>query len=102
MSKIGTPDGEHEAMRAEIELMRNLTSLGCGYVVKYVDESEDNESISLYMEYFECSLLDLIRGKRERGKIFSDLRICDYIMQIAQGFVLFSCHCFPVFIYLLF
>ena len=85
LSKIGTPSYEHDRMRAEIELMQQLTSLSCPYIVKYIDDDEDDDSISLYMEYFESSLHDLIKGKKAKGKPFSDLRICEYILQVAEG-----------------
>jgi hypothetical protein len=85
LSKIGTPEFEHELMRKEIELLRQLTSLACPYVVRYVDDDEDVDAISLYTEYFEKSLFELIQKKKQQGKAFSDLKICEYITQIAQG-----------------
>ncbi len=85
LSKIGTPSYEHERMRAEIELMQQLTNMSCPYIVKYVDDDEDEDSISLYMEYFEYSLNDLLKRKKAKGKPFSDLRICEYVLQVAEG-----------------
>ena len=96
LSKIGTPSYEHERMRAEIELMQQLTNLSCPYIVKYVDDDEDENSISLYMEYFEYSLNDLIKRKKANGKPFSDIRICDYVLQIAEGYFIFYSYCFTL------
>ena len=79
-------------MRQEVELMKELKEKS-PFMVRYVDDDEDEEGISIYMEYFENTLLDLIEKKREKkgeegeeGR-FSDLEICGFIAQIAEGFV---------------
>ena len=78
-------------MRQEVELMKSLKDKS-PYMVRYVDDDEDEDGISIFMEYFDNTLLDLIEKKKaeeEKGGEgrFSDLEICDFLIHIASGFV---------------
>jgi hypothetical protein len=87
LRKAGVIDSELDLIRADVELMRELTSMRCPNVVRYVDDDEDEEAIYLYLEYFEWSLNDLIQKKKRLNKSFSEVKVCEYAIQIAQGYV---------------
>tara|TARA_R110002050_G_scaffold189394_3_gene323961 strand:- start:676 stop:1263 length:588 start_codon:yes stop_codon:yes gene_type:complete len=85
LKKYGTAEHEHAKMRSEIEMMRQVTQMSCPYIVKYVDDEEDAESISVFMEYFSLSLRDLILTRKSRREAFSDREIVHFMVSVAKG-----------------
>mmetsp|Transcript_5744 Transcript_5744/g.16310 ORF Transcript_5744/g.16310 Transcript_5744/m.16310 type:complete len:231 (+) Transcript_5744:227-919(+) len=81
-------------MRSEIDLMRQLLDTPCKNIVSYVDDYEDDSCISLFIEYFETNLQDVIQERKASGGHFSDQEICDILLHVAEGLQFF--HNLPV------